>query len=102
MRVAVRREASSGWVDHKNELHLWFVRKTEEPIEVVGDSLGGVVRSIVAASVRTKAELDPELMDRMSEVESSLIDRYRRREEADITTGVRYAVFPLCSIIVTS
>ena len=102
VRVAVRREASSGWVDHKNELHLWFVRKTGEPTEVVGDSLGGVVRSIVAASVRTKAELDPELMDRMSAVESTLIDRYRRREEADITTGVRYAVFPLCSIIVTS
>ena len=31
VRVAVRREASSGWVDHKNELHLWFVRKQENP-----------------------------------------------------------------------
>ena len=38
----------------------------------------------------------------MSAVESTLIDQYRRREEADITTGYVMQCFPLCSIIVTS
>jgi hypothetical protein len=52
--------------------------------------------------VRTKAEADPELVDRMSAAEAALIDQYRRREEADVNSGVRYAAFPLCSIIVTN
>ena len=101
-RVAVRREAGSGWVDHKNELHLWFVSKTGEFTEIVGETLGSVVRSVIAASVRTKAEAGPELVDRMSTAQAALIDQYRRRDEADVDSGVRYAVFPLCSIVVTN
>jgi len=95
-------KAGSGWVDHKNELHLWFVSKTGEFTEIVGETLGSVVRSVIAASVRTKAEAGPELVDRMSTAQAALIDQYRRRDEADVDSGVRYAVFPLCSIVVTN
>lgn len=101
-RVAVRREASVGWVDHKNELHLWWVPKTGEATEIDRTSIGGVLRSLLTASVRTKAELDPELVNRMGAAESSLIDRYRRRDETDVDAGIRYAVFPLCAMILTN
>jgi len=100
-RVAVRRDAGSGWVEQKNELHLWLVQKTGIPSEIVGENLGKVVRSILAASVRARVDLDPALVAQMCALESDLIDQYRRRTEIDVTTGMRYAVFPLCSIIIS-
>jgi hypothetical protein len=98
-RVAVRRDAGSGWVEHKNELHLWLVPKMGPPSEILGDDLGHTIRSILAASVRTKVDVDPELITRICALESDLVDHYRRRTEIDVDAGVRYAVFPLCSIV---
>ncbi len=100
-RMAIRRDVGLGWVEHKNELHLWLVPKIGPPLEIVGESLGQLARSIFAASVRAKIELDTELAARVSSLEADLVDRYRERTEADVSAGMRYAVFPVCSIIVT-
>jgi superfamily II DNA or RNA helicase len=100
-RVAVRREGGAGWVENRNELHLWMVPKNEAPSEILGERLGAVVRGILAASVRAKVDLDLELTAQMSAVEARLVDRYRVRTETDIDAGIRYAVFPLCAIVVS-
>jgi len=99
--MAIRRDVGLEWVEHKNELHLWLVPKIGPPLEIFGENLGQLVRSIFAAGVRAKIELDTELAARVSSLEADLIDRYRQRTEADVSTGMRYAVFPVCSIIVT-
>ena len=99
-RMAIRRDVGLGWVEHKNELHLWLVPKINPPLEIVGESFGLLARSIFAASVRAKIELDAELASRVTSLEAALVDRYRQRTEADVSAGMRYAVFPVCSIIV--
>ena len=100
-RIALHRDVGSGWVEYKNEFHLWLVPKTGTPFEIIGESLGQAVRTILAAGVRAKIDLDPALVGQMSALESNLIDQYRRRTEVDVTTGMRYAVFPLCAIIIS-
>jgi superfamily II DNA or RNA helicase len=100
-RVAVRREGGTGWVENKNELYLWIVAKDESPREIFGEHLGEIVRAVLMGSVRTKIDLDPELAARISAVELGLLDQYRRRTEADVDAGIRYAVFPLCAILVS-
>jgi hypothetical protein len=97
----VRREGGTGWIENKSELHLWIVTKNEAPTELLGERLGEAVRGILAASVRTKIDLDPELAARMSALESRLLDLYRRRTESDRGASIRYAVFPLCAILVS-
>jgi hypothetical protein len=97
-RVSIRREGGIGWLESKNELHLWLVSGTEEPREIVGERLGEVIRTILAASVRTKIDLDQQLAARMSVLELDLLERYRRRTEADVEANLRYAGFPLCAI----
>ena len=99
-RVAVLRDQGSGWVEHKSELHLWVVSRTEAPTEITGPALGETLRAIFRASVRTKVEIDPELAGRMSDLEAKLLQEYRNRTEADRDIGIRYAVFPICAMIV--
>ena len=45
--------------------------------------------------------IDLELAAQMSAVEARLLDRYRVRTETDVDAGIRYAVFPLCAIVVS-
>jgi len=78
-----------------------LVQKTSSPFPVSGENLAVLLRRIFAASVRTKIDFDPEFAARMMSAESEMINKYRLRTEEDRTTGVRYAVFPLCAIILT-
>jgi hypothetical protein len=101
VRLAVRRDAGSGWLDHGSDLHLWIVPRTENPTEMVHESLRDLVRCLLAATVRAKIDLDPDLIGKMRAFEASLIDQYRRRTEPDVEAGLRYAAFPLCAIVIT-
>jgi len=100
-RIAVRREGGTGWIENKNEFHLWIVSKDDASAELLGERLGEAVRGILEASVRTKIDLDPELAALMSALESRLLDLYRQRTESDRDASIRYAVFPLCAIVVS-
>jgi len=100
-RVSVRRDSGSGWSEHKSELHLWLVPTTGTPAEVVGENLAHIVRGTLTASVRTKVDINLDLVACMSAVESGLVDQYRRRTESDVEAGIRYAVFPICAIVMT-
>jgi Helicase conserved C-terminal domain len=101
VRLAVRRDVGSGWVDHASHLHLWIVPRTGTPTEMPHEALGDLVRCILAATVRAKIDLDLELTEKVCAFEAVLIDQYRRRTEADVEAGLRYAAFPLCAILIT-
>ena len=98
-RIAVRREVGAGWAEHKNELHVWMVPSSGTPSELAGAELAESLRGVLGGSIRTKVEMDEALAIRMCAVESGLIEEYRRRSEADVDSGVRYAVFPLAAVI---
>lgn len=98
-RIAVRRDPGAGWAEHKSEIHLWVVPRNDTPVEIVGQDLAEVVRGLFGASVRTKADVDADITARITAVESGLLDQYRRRTEADVDAGIRYAVFPLAAIV---
>jgi superfamily II DNA or RNA helicase len=98
-RISVRRDPGSGWAEHKNELHVWVVPQTGTSMEIVGPDLAEILRGVFGASVRSKADMDPDLATRICAVESGLVEQYRRRTEADVDAGLRYAVFPLCAVV---
>jgi hypothetical protein len=68
-------------------------------MEIVGPDLAEILRGVFGASVRSKADMDPDLATRICAVESGLVEQYRRRTEADVDAGLRYAVFPLCAVV---
>jgi hypothetical protein len=100
-RMAVRQESGIGWAEHKTELHIWLVPRADTPKELVGHIAGETLRSILLASVRTKPEPDEGLYPKMAAAESGLIEQYRKRTEADVEAGIRYAVFPLCAAVIS-
>ncbi len=102
-RVAVRREQGSGWAEHKNELHVWVIPRNGIKTEIVGPDVAATLRGLLAAPIRTRAEVDPDCAVRIRELESRLIEQYRSRTQVDvdIDAGIRYSVFPLAAIVLS-
>ena len=98
-RNSVRRESGSGWIEHQNDLHAWLVQPRETAVELLGSDLADVLRAVFTAGIRSKVETEPDLIAQMCAVEARLLDEYRRRSDADVQAGIRYAVFPLCAIV---
>jgi superfamily II DNA or RNA helicase len=101
-RIAIRRDPGVGWTEHASELHIWLVPQDGMPREVVGSEMAVFLRGLLAGAIRTKPELDNDLAARISAVESGLLEQYRQRTSADVDAGLRYAVFPICAVVLTA
>jgi len=94
-RLAVRAFMGSGWDELRAELHVWKIDGENESIELNAPDSGAVLRSAIAASIRTKSDSENALVASLEKLESELTERYRIRNEADVSGGTRYAVFPI-------
>jgi hypothetical protein len=77
------------------------VPRSDVPKQIGRDMAGEILRSVFAASVRTKPEPDEDLYARMTAVESGLVEQYRKRIESDVDARIRYAVFSLCAAVIS-
>jgi hypothetical protein len=94
-RLAVRAFTGSGWDELRAELHLWKIESESEDVELLASDSGRLLRSIIASSTRTKPDPGNPLIERLKALEIDLLKRYRTRNESDISSGTRYAVFPI-------
>jgi superfamily II DNA or RNA helicase len=101
-RMTVGVSPGTGLNEHGTALRVHLVPETGMATEVSAPESGGIVRSILAASIRNKPDVSEELLSKMGQVEATLIQEYRTRSEADAEAGLRYAVFPLFAAVVTS
>jgi superfamily II DNA or RNA helicase len=95
VRLAVRAFTGSGWDELRAELHVWKVEAEDEPVELQAPDSGRLFRSVIASSIRTKPDSENPLIERLMVLETQLLQNYRVRSEADVSSGTRYAVFPI-------
>jgi superfamily II DNA or RNA helicase len=101
-KIAIRRDPGVGWTEHASELHVWLIPPDGTPREVLGPEMASLLRGICAAAIRTKADLNDDLAARINAVESGLLEQYRQRTSTDVEAGLRYAVFPICAVVLTT
>lgn len=82
------------WKEKATSLHIFVVGFESEPIELLGAQRAEVVRALQSVP-RVKEPVDLGFGAKLLDTEKALIHALRRPPEAQISAGIRYAVWPL-------
>jgi superfamily II DNA or RNA helicase len=100
-RMLIGASSGTGLNEHGTTLHLQLVPQNGAPTEIGAPESGAIVRSILAASIRSKPDASEEMLNKIGQAEAAFIQQYRRRSDDDLEAGLRYAVFPLFAAVAT-
>lgn len=80
-------------------LHAYAV-DLERSVELEPDVRARTVRALVEATVRQKPEDAPQLVERLRELDATILQGLRRPTEAELENQVRHVVYPLLAAVV--
>lgn len=93
------RLTGSAPVETGLSLHAYAV-DLEHAISLEPDARARAVRSLLEATVRQKPEDAPQLVARLRDVESNVIDELRRPSPQELESQIRHVVYPLLAVVV--
>lgn len=86
------------WAEKATSLHLFTLGATGESQELDGKQRAEVIRALQIVP-RVKDPMDAKIRPDLCDIERNLIQILRRPSEAEISSGVRYAVWPIAAVI---
>lgn len=89
------------WKEKGTSLHIFMVTVGSNPVELSGKHRAELVRTLQTVP-RVKDPVGVAASKDLIEIEKSLIQTLRRPPEADISVGIRYAVWPLAALVLTA
>jgi hypothetical protein len=89
------------WKEKATSLHIFIVDSESEPVELAGAQRAEVVRSLQRIP-RVKDPVGIAIGAKLLDTEQALIQTLRRPPEAQISAGIRYAVWPLALIVLAT
>jgi superfamily II DNA or RNA helicase len=100
-KVTVRPVLGTGWSEHGSNLIVRLIPENGDIIDIHAPESGQLVRSMLAASVRTRPDTSEPFLKKVHHAEAELIREHKRRSDTDVEVGSRYAIFPLCAAVVS-
>ena len=85
------------WKEKATSLHIFIVSSESDPVELNGSQRAEVVRALQSVS-RVKDPAGVAVGAKLLDTEMALIQTLRRPPEAQISAGIRYAVWPLALV----
>ena len=104
LRQTVRTDQLAGLVgrtEHSNALLCYVIEADKEPVAVEGPKKGTLLRGVFDATIRTKPDVAEGLSTTMKRHEMDLIERLRQPLPTELASGVRHAITPLFSAVVS-
>lgn len=89
------------WKEKATSLHIFIVGSESDPAELTGAQRAEVVRALQTVP-RVKDPAGVAIGAKLLDTEKALIQTLRRPPEAQISAGIRYAVWPLALIVMVS
>jgi len=103
LRQAIRPDPNmGGWVEQGLALKCYLLSAGQAPVEIDGLEKKSLFEGLFEATIKTKPEDVPELINDVTACQSLLLPRLQRPTDEELSAGIRYGVTPLFCAIVTS
>jgi len=102
LRQTIRPDSQAGWAEHGMSLHYYALTSgSDSPVQFAGGDRQLLVRGLVRASIRAKPESAEWMLEAAVRSETAIAHELRRPTDSELSKGIRHAVTPMLSVVIT-